>query len=124
MAEPAAVSVTVTVTEVQPVALTVNVAAPVPELLAVMYTGCGRFQLLDDSVTGDPLATDRPVFPDVWATLTAMPADGDALSETPSTPVCPWASDIVPGFAWSVIPEPQDPPVLPATSVAVTVAAV
>ena len=71
--EPAAVSVPVTVTEAQPGALTVNVAAPVPDELAATVTGCGRFQLLDDSVTGDPLATDSPVFPDVWATPTAMP---------------------------------------------------
>jgi len=35
----------VTVTAVHPVALTVNVAAPVPELFAVMYTGCGRFRI-------------------------------------------------------------------------------
>ena len=50
LVEPAAVSVPVTVTEVQPGALAVNVAAPVPDEFAVTVTGCGRFQLLEDSV--------------------------------------------------------------------------
>ena len=42
---PAAVSVTVKVTEVSPARSTVNVAAPLLELSAVTVTGCGHVQL-------------------------------------------------------------------------------
>src|ERR1039457_6685459 len=83
--EPAAVSVPVTVTDVQPGALTVNVAAPVPDEFAATVTGWGRFQLLDVSVTELPADTDRPLLPAVLATLTVMPAAGAADSETPNT---------------------------------------
>jgi len=107
--EPAAVSVPVTVTEVQPGALIVIVAAPVPEVLAATYTGCGRFQLLDDSVIEAPLEIERPLLPEVTATVTGMLAVGDSFSETPNTSVFPCATLKVEGFACRVSPEPQDP---------------
>src|ERR1700733_10242255 len=61
---------------------------------------------------------DRPVLP-VWGTVTAMLADGDALSETPNPSVPPCGTENADGLAWSVIPEPHEPPPPPeATSVA------
>jgi hypothetical protein len=74
-----------------------------------MYTGCGRFQLLDDSVIDEPLETDRPLLPEVSATVTGMLAVGDSFSETPNTSVFPCATLKVEGFACRVSPEPQDP---------------
>ena len=107
--EPAAVSVPVTVTDVQPGALTVNVAAPVPDEFAATVTGCGRFQLLDVSVTELPADTDRPLLP-AAATLTVMPAAGAADSETPNTSLVPWATENEPGLASRLTPDPQEPP--------------
>ena len=69
----------------QPVALTVNVAAPVPDEFAVTLTGCGRFQLLDDSVTEPPGRPTGRCSP-TSGHGDGDAADGDALSETPSTP--------------------------------------
>jgi hypothetical protein len=74
-----------------------------------MYTGCGRFQLLDDSVIDEPLETERPLLPEVSATVTGMLADGDSFSETPNTSLFPCATLKVEGFACRVSPEPQDP---------------
>jgi hypothetical protein len=108
--EPAAVSVPVTVTDVQPGALTVNVAAPVPDEFAATVTGCGRFQLLDVSVTELPADTDRPLLPAAAATLTVMPAAGAADSETPNTSLVPWATENEPGLASRLTPDPHEPP--------------
>ena len=102
--------VPVTVTEVQPGALTVNVAAPVPDELAATVTGCGRFQLLDDSVMELPADTDRPLLPEVLATLTVIGVAGDADSETPNTSLVPWATENDGGLAWRLTPEAQEPP--------------
>jgi hypothetical protein len=110
LVEPAGVSVPVTVTEVQPGALTVNVAAPVPDEFAATVTGWGRFQFPDVSVTVLPADTDRPLLPAVLATVTVMPAAGAADSETPNTSLVPWATENEPGLASSVTPDPQEPP--------------
>jgi hypothetical protein len=98
------------VTEVQPGALTVNVAAPVPEELAATVTGCGRFQSLDDSVMELPDDTDKPLLPEVLATLTVIGVVGDADSETPNTSLVPWATENDGGLAWRLTPEAQEPP--------------
>jgi hypothetical protein len=101
--------VPVTVTDVQPDALTVNVAAPVLDEFAATVTGWGRFQLLDESVIELPELTDRPVSPDVLATLTEMLDVGSSLSDTPNTSLCPCDTENVAGFASSISPDPQDP---------------
>jgi hypothetical protein len=113
LVEPAAVSVPVTVTEVQPGALAVNVAAPVPAEFAVTVTGCGRFQLLDDSVMELPADTDSPLFPAVLATVTVIGVDGEAVSDTPTTSLVPCATENVPGLACSARPELHEPPPVP-----------
>ena len=109
LAEPAAVSVPVTLTEAQPGALAVNVAAPVPEEFAVTVTGWGRFQLLDVSVMLEPADTDRPLFPAVLATLTVMLDVGASDRDTPKTSLVPWATEKLPGSACRARPDPHDP---------------
>jgi hypothetical protein len=103
------------VTEVQPDALTVNVAAPVLDEFAATVTGCGRFQVLESSVTELPADTDSPLFPAVLATLTVIGEDGDAVSDTPNTSLVPWATENVPGLATSETPDVHVP--LPAVLV-------
>ncbi len=58
------------VTEVRPVALTVNVAAPVLVLSAVTVTLCADAKFDGVNVSELPAVTDRPVFPEVRATDT------------------------------------------------------
>jgi hypothetical protein len=109
LVEPAAVSVPVTLTDVQPGALAVNVAAPVPDEFAATVTGCGRFQLLDDSVMELPAVMDSPLFPEL-ATDTVIGVVGDAVSDTPNTSLVPWATENVAGSACSARPELHEPP--------------
>ncbi len=85
----AAASVAVNVTEVRPVALTVNVAAPLLELSAVTVTLCAVAKLAGVNVSELPAVTDRPVFPEVRATDTVTFADGAEDSDIPTVPVPP-----------------------------------
>jgi hypothetical protein len=88
---PAVVSVAVKVTDVKPVALTVNVAAPVPEELAAMVTFWAVAKFDGVNVSDPPEDTDRPLFPEVNAVLTVTFAVGAEDSEIPTVPVPPWA---------------------------------
>jgi hypothetical protein len=104
----AAVSVALTDTDVQPGALTVKVAAPLPELFAATSTGCGRFQLLELSVIELPEVMLSPVLP-VSATVTAIDAEGASFSDTPNTPVVPCETSKLDGLASRSRPDPQLP---------------
>src|SRR6266700_3915015 len=81
------------VTEVYPVALTVNVAAPVPELFAVIVTFCGDAKSDGVKVSDPPPVTDRPLLPEVNDVATVTFAAGAADSEIPTVPVPPCATD-------------------------------
>src|SRR6202021_3674817 len=77
-------------TEVRPVPLTVNVAAPLLELFAVIVTLCADAKLAGVNVSELPAVTDRPVFPEVRVTDTVTLADGAEASATPTVPGPPW----------------------------------
>jgi hypothetical protein len=77
----------VNVTDVRPDALTVNIAAPVLELSAVIVTLCAVPKFDGVNVSELPLVTDRPVFPEVRATDTVTFDDGAEDSDTPTVPV-------------------------------------
>src|SRR5690348_7535699 len=79
-----AVSVAVKVIEVRPDALTVNVAAPVPEASAETVTFCAVAKLAGVNVSDAPPDTDRPVLPEVRAVVTVTFADGAEDSEIPT----------------------------------------
>ena len=115
----AAASVAVNVTEVRPVALTVNVAAPLLELSAVIVTLCADAKLAGVNVSELPAVTDRPVFPEVRATDTVTFADGAEDSDTPTVPVPPWVMVCEAGVTSRL-----GVPVVDATSVAVMTAEV
>jgi hypothetical protein len=102
------VSVPVLVTDVHPLALAVNVVAPVPEELAATVTGCGRFQLLELSVILPPLVIDSPLLPDA-ATVTAMGLAGASVSDTPMSVVVPCGTLNVGGLIFRSSPVPHDP---------------
>ena len=85
----AAASVAVKVTDVRPEALAVNVAAPVPELLAVIVTFCAVEKFDGVNVSELPPVTDRPLFPEVNAVLTVTFEAGAEDSEIPTVPVPP-----------------------------------
>jgi len=104
----AAASVPVTDTGVQPEALTVNVAAPVPELLAATVTGCGRFQSLEFSVIVLPEVMPSPVLPDS-VTVTLIAADGSSFSDTPNSSLVPCDTVKLAGLAFRTTPDPQLP---------------
>jgi hypothetical protein len=101
-------SVPVLVTDVQPVAVAVNVVAPVLDESAATVTGCGRFQLLESSVSVLPLVIDSPLLPDV-ATVTAIGSAGASVSDTPMSVVVPSGTLNVGGLIFRSSPDPQDP---------------
>jgi hypothetical protein len=68
----------------------VKVAAPVPELFAVIVTFCGVAKLDGVNVSEPPAVTDSPLFPEVSAVVTVTFADGAADSDIPTVPVPPW----------------------------------
>ena len=115
----AGASVAVNVTEVRPVALAVNVAAPLLELSAVIVTLCADAKLAGVNVSEVPAVTDRPVFPEVRATVTVTFADGAEDSDTPTVPVAPWVM-----FCEAGVTIRLGVPLLAGTSVAVTTAEV
>src|SRR6202012_277163 len=88
----AAASVAVNVTEDRPVALTVNVAAPLLELSAVTVTLCADAKFDGVNVSELPAVTDRPVLPEVRATDTVTFEDGAEDSDPPTVPVPPWVT--------------------------------
>jgi hypothetical protein len=98
----------VTDTGVQPEALTVNVAAPEPELLAATVTGCGRFQSLEFSVIVLPEVMLSPVLPDS-VTVTLIAADGASFSDTPNSSLVPCDTVKLAGLACRTTPDPQLP---------------
>ena len=85
----AAASVAVKLTVVKPVALALNVAWPVPELLAVIVTFCAVEKFVGVKVSEAPADTDRPVFPDARATATVTFEVGADDSDIPTVPVPP-----------------------------------
>jgi hypothetical protein len=109
----------VNVTEVRPDALTVNVAAPLLELSAVIVTLCAVAKLVGVNVSELPAVTDRPVFPEVLATATVTFEDGAEDSDIPTVPVVPCVMVCDVGVTTRL-----GVPLLDGTSVAVTVAAV
>ena len=115
----AAASVAVNVTEVRPDALTVNVAAPLLELSAVIVTLCAVAKFDGVNVSELPAVTDRPVFPEVLATDTVTFADGAEDSDIPTVPVVPCVMVCEAGVTIRL-----GVPVVDGTSVAVMTAAV
>ncbi len=99
------------VTEVYPVALTVNVAAPVPELFAVIVTFCGDAKSDGVKVSDPPPVTDRPLLPEVNDVATVTFAAGAADSEIPTVPVPPCATDNADVLATMLPVEPVTWPV-------------
>jgi hypothetical protein len=80
-------SVTVNVAEARPVALAVNVAAPLLELSAVIVTFCAAAKFDGVNVSVLPAVNDKPVFPEVRATDTVTFEDGAEDSDIPTVPV-------------------------------------
>jgi hypothetical protein len=102
----AAPTVPVMVTGVQPLADAVMVVVPDP-LPAVIVTGCGRFQLLEFSVTELPAVTEIP--PPDADTVTPTGLDGEALSDTPMSVEVPAGTVIVGGLSFRLPPDGQLP---------------
>src|SRR5215469_3084668 len=105
-----ACSVAVKVTDVKPEALTVNVAAPVPELLAVSVTFCAVEKFDGVNVSELPPVTDRPLLPEVNAVVTVTFEAGAADSDTPTVPVLPWVMFCAVGLT-TMLPPPEVCPV-------------
>jgi hypothetical protein len=105
---PEVVSFAVKVTDVRPVALVVNVAAPVPAELAVIVTLCAVAKLDGVNVSDPPPVTERPVFPEVRLVVTVTFPDGALDSERPTVPVDPWVMFCVPGLTMRVGVPPDD----------------
>jgi len=118
------VSVAVTLALASPVALAVNVAAPVLEASAAMVTVCAVAKLPGVKVSVAPELTDSPVLPDVRLTVTVTLDVGAVDSDTPKVPLPPWATDSAVGLAttlgvlegFTVIGTAEDVAVVPAAS--------
>src|SRR5215469_14021633 len=103
-------SVAVNATEVKPDALAVNVAAPVPEPLAVIVTFCAVEKFDGVNVSELPPVTDRPLFPEVNAVVTVTFEVGADDSDIPTVPVLPWVMFCAVGLT-TMLPPPEVCPV-------------
>jgi len=97
--ELAGFSVTVTDAVVKPDAVALNVALPVLDESAAIVTVCAVAKLLGVNVSVPPELTDRPVLPEVRATVTVTLEVGAVDSETPKVPVEPCVTGSEVGLA-------------------------